>query len=197
MFQFLAITQAGCRRSFPRHLLHRITTLAISTVVVLVAQVIYTQPVNADQASRPNIVLIMADVYGKRPDFVCPMMFFRMQLAIGGCFTCQLNSHCQWTPLRLSMTQLDLRCDTLKHIIDPPTISYIHSRSVPPQDVQRLEIWLQGTIVVDRDQEATFRPRFAYMPSLDVSGKGDKRFLGQDLSEMDVTKGPVVVIFRL
>ena len=64
MFQFLAITQAGCRRSFPRHLLHRITTLAISTVVVLVAQVIYTQPVNADQASRPNIVLIMADDMG-------------------------------------------------------------------------------------------------------------------------------------
>jgi hypothetical protein len=61
MFQFLAITQAGCRRSFPRHLLHRITTLAISAVVVLVAQVIYKQPVNADQASRPNIVLIMAD----------------------------------------------------------------------------------------------------------------------------------------
>ena len=64
MFQFLAITQAGCRRSFPRHLLHKITTLAISTIVVLVAQVIYTQPVNADQASRPNIVLIMADDLG-------------------------------------------------------------------------------------------------------------------------------------
>lgn len=64
MFQFLAITQAGCRRSFPRHLLHRITTLALSAVVVLVTQVIYTQPVNADQASRPNIVLIMADDLG-------------------------------------------------------------------------------------------------------------------------------------
>jgi len=64
MFQFLAITQAGCRRSFPRHLLHRITTLAISAVVVLVAQVIYTQPVNADQASRPNIILILADDMG-------------------------------------------------------------------------------------------------------------------------------------
>ncbi|MEZ5945095.1 MAG: sulfatase-like hydrolase/transferase [Planctomycetaceae bacterium] len=64
MFQFLAITQAGCRRSFPRHLLHRTTTLASSAVAVLVAQVICTQTVNADQASRPNIVLIMADDLG-------------------------------------------------------------------------------------------------------------------------------------
>ena len=64
MFQFLAMTPAGCRRSFPRHLLHRITTLAISAVVVLIAQAIYTQRVNADQASRPNIVLIMADDMG-------------------------------------------------------------------------------------------------------------------------------------
>jgi len=64
MFQFLAKTQAGCRRSFPRHLLHRITTLAISAIAALVAQTIYTQPVNADQASRPNIVLLMADDLG-------------------------------------------------------------------------------------------------------------------------------------
>ncbi len=64
MFQFLAKTQAGCRRSFPRHLLHGITTLAISAVVVLVAQVICTQPVNADQVSRPNIIFIMADDLG-------------------------------------------------------------------------------------------------------------------------------------
>ena len=74
MFLFLAITQAGCRRSFPRHLLHRITTLAISAVVVLVAQVINTQPVNADQAAdqaaRPNIVLIMTDDMGWQ-DLAC------------------------------------------------------------------------------------------------------------------------------
>ena len=61
MFQFLTITQAGCRRSFPRHLLHRITTLTISGVAALIAQVIYTQPVNAKSSDRPNIVLIMAD----------------------------------------------------------------------------------------------------------------------------------------
>jgi arylsulfatase len=64
MFQFLAMTPAGCRRSFLRHLLHRITTLAILAVAALVTQVSYTQPVTADQASRPNIVLIMADDMG-------------------------------------------------------------------------------------------------------------------------------------
>lgn len=64
MFPFLALTPAGCRRTFPRHLLHRITTLAIWAVVVLVAQTMYAQRVNADQASRPNIVLIMADDMG-------------------------------------------------------------------------------------------------------------------------------------
>jgi len=65
MLQLLAVTQAGCRRTFPRHLLHRITTLAISAVVVLVAQVICTEPVVAATASaRPNIVIIMADDMG-------------------------------------------------------------------------------------------------------------------------------------
>ncbi len=64
MFQFLAMTPAGCRRSFLPHSLHRITTLVLSTVAALVAQVIYTQPVSADRASRPNIVLIMADDIG-------------------------------------------------------------------------------------------------------------------------------------
>ena len=64
MFQFLAMTQAGCRRSFPRHLLHRITTLAIMALAALIAQVIYTQPVNAESSDRPNIVLIMADDLG-------------------------------------------------------------------------------------------------------------------------------------
>lgn len=66
MFQFLAKTQAGCRRLFPRHLLHRITTLPILAAVALVAQLIYMQEVNADQLSRPNIVLIMADDLGWR-----------------------------------------------------------------------------------------------------------------------------------
>ena len=50
MFQFLATTRAGCRRSFPRHLLHRITTLAITGVVAVITQMIYTEPVSADQS---------------------------------------------------------------------------------------------------------------------------------------------------
>ena len=64
MLQFLALKRAGCRQSFPRHLLHRMTTLTILGVAALVAQVIFSQPVNADQALRPNIVLIMADDLG-------------------------------------------------------------------------------------------------------------------------------------
>ena len=64
MFRFLTATQAGCRRSFPRHLLHRITTLAIATFAVLIAQVIYSQPVSAKSSDRPNIIYIMADDLG-------------------------------------------------------------------------------------------------------------------------------------
>ena len=64
MFQFLATRSAGCRRTFPPRLLHRIATLTISTIAAFIAQVIYTQPVNADQASRPNIIVIMADDLG-------------------------------------------------------------------------------------------------------------------------------------
>lgn len=66
MFQFLAMTQAGCRRSFPRHLLHRITTQTILVAAVVLPQLIYTQPLPAEQASRPNIVLIMADDHGEQ-----------------------------------------------------------------------------------------------------------------------------------
>jgi arylsulfatase A len=70
MFKFLARTLAdgqgmfGCRRTFLRHLLHRITTLTISTVAVLFAQTIYTKQLKAESTGRPNIVLIMADDMG-------------------------------------------------------------------------------------------------------------------------------------
>ena len=70
MFKFLARTLAdgqetfGCRRTFPRHLLHRITTLIISTAAVLFAQTIYTNQLKAESSGRPNIVLIMADDMG-------------------------------------------------------------------------------------------------------------------------------------
>ena len=70
MFKFLARTLAdgqgmfGCRRTFLRHLLHRITTLTISTVAVLFAQTIYTKQLKAESTGRPNIVIIMADDQG-------------------------------------------------------------------------------------------------------------------------------------
>ncbi len=63
MFLFLAMTPVDCRRSFPRHLLHTLATLAILAAAVI-AQVGHAQLVNADQASRPNIVLILADDMG-------------------------------------------------------------------------------------------------------------------------------------
>ncbi len=64
MFPFVATTPAGYRRSFPHHLRSRTTALAIAAVTALVAQASYTQPVNAEPASRPNIIFIMADDLG-------------------------------------------------------------------------------------------------------------------------------------
>ena len=64
MFPFLAVTKAVCRGPFPRHLQHRITTLAVSVVAALAAYAAYAQPVCAEQASRTNIILIMADDIG-------------------------------------------------------------------------------------------------------------------------------------
>ncbi|MDM4015142.1 sulfatase-like hydrolase/transferase [Roseiconus lacunae] len=64
MIQFLAKTQAGCRRLFPRHLLHRIATLAFIAVVGLSTQTLSFAESKADSATRPNIVLILADDMG-------------------------------------------------------------------------------------------------------------------------------------
>ena len=54
----------GCRRTFPRHLLHRITTLTISTVAVLFSQTIYTKQLKAESTGRPNIIVILTDDQG-------------------------------------------------------------------------------------------------------------------------------------
>jgi len=64
MLQFLATTLAGLRRAFSRHLRRRISKLLISAAAVFVTPAIYLQPVYAEQAARPNILLIMADDLG-------------------------------------------------------------------------------------------------------------------------------------
>jgi arylsulfatase A len=70
MIRFLATTpnagngMARCRRSFPSHLPHGSTTLAIGACVALVAQLAVAQPLAAQTNDRPNIVLVMADDIG-------------------------------------------------------------------------------------------------------------------------------------
>ncbi|MCA9139926.1 MAG: arylsulfatase [Planctomycetales bacterium] len=64
MIQFLATTQAGCRRLFPRHLLHRIATLAFIAVAGLSTQTLSFAESKANSATRPNIVFILADDMG-------------------------------------------------------------------------------------------------------------------------------------
>ncbi|MBV08665.1 alpha/beta fold hydrolase [Rubinisphaera sp.] len=70
MIQFLAkssthqLETLDCRREFPRHLLHRITTLAFVTCAALIAQTLYTTPLIAESNDRPNIVLILVDDQG-------------------------------------------------------------------------------------------------------------------------------------
>jgi arylsulfatase B len=70
MFRFLAKTLAsgqgtsGCRRTFPHHLLHRITTLAVFPVAALFVQTLDKPPLKAESTDRPNIVLILADDMG-------------------------------------------------------------------------------------------------------------------------------------
>ncbi|MBI1311622.1 sulfatase-like hydrolase/transferase [bacterium] len=64
MSSFPARTQAGCRRSFPSRLLHRITTVTFGACLVVILQPLYTQALAAESNPRPNIVLIMADDMG-------------------------------------------------------------------------------------------------------------------------------------
>ncbi len=64
MSQFLATTQAGCRRPFPRHLLHRVAALAAAVIAALVSQLICPLQLSAKSSDRPNIVFIMADDLG-------------------------------------------------------------------------------------------------------------------------------------
>ena len=61
MFQFLAITRAGCRREFLRHWLHRTATLAEIALVAVLLQLVHTQQVSAKSSRPPNIFYILAD----------------------------------------------------------------------------------------------------------------------------------------
>ncbi len=70
MFKFLAKTPTegqgtlSCRRVFPRHLLHRITTFVVPTFAVLISQTLYSTSLKAKSSDRPNIVLIFTDDQG-------------------------------------------------------------------------------------------------------------------------------------
>lgn len=64
MSRRLAGTQVGSRRLFPRHLLHTMTTQAVLIAAAVIPQLSNVQPLVAEQASRPNLVLIMADDMG-------------------------------------------------------------------------------------------------------------------------------------
>ncbi len=66
MIQFLAKSirafgTSGCRRTFPRHLLHSIATLVVPTLAALFVQTLDTPSLNAESGDRPNIVVILAD----------------------------------------------------------------------------------------------------------------------------------------
>ena len=65
MLQFLALTQASCRRTFPSRLRHRFATPAAAVVAAFVLQGIFTQPVHANSKEHPNIIFIMADDLGQ------------------------------------------------------------------------------------------------------------------------------------
>ncbi|NQV27553.1 MAG: sulfatase-like hydrolase/transferase [Rhodopirellula sp.] len=64
MYQCLTATRTGCRREFPRRLLHRLAALTISTLAVAFPQTPDTNAFSAESATRPNVVLIMADDMG-------------------------------------------------------------------------------------------------------------------------------------
>lgn len=64
MFQFPVITITEHCRAFLRRWQHRISLLAISAIMAIVFPGANAKFANADQAPRPNIILIMADDIG-------------------------------------------------------------------------------------------------------------------------------------
>ena len=64
MSQFLARTRIGCHRFISRCLRHTLRTASALALAVAVPQTILPTTVEAADANRPNIVLIMADDMG-------------------------------------------------------------------------------------------------------------------------------------
>lgn len=54
----------GCRRSYPRHLLRRMSALAVGALAALIVQTLLMGAVQAESTDRPNIVFILADDMG-------------------------------------------------------------------------------------------------------------------------------------
>ena len=60
----LLVTQAGGRRTSPRHLILEKTAVALPVAVVVLSQLIHAPEIRGESTERPNIILIMADDLG-------------------------------------------------------------------------------------------------------------------------------------
>jgi hypothetical protein len=62
--RLLVQRQAACRRHFPRHFLHGMTTPAMAIIAAAAWQVICTASLHAGSSERPNLIFILADDMG-------------------------------------------------------------------------------------------------------------------------------------
>lgn len=132
MFQFPAMTPSDRRRFLPRHWLRKATTLAVTAILALVALAIDLPPINADQASRPNVIFIMADDMG----YECvaangggPYRTPRLDaLAAGGLRFTEAHSQPICTPSRVQvMTGLYNSRNYIKFgLLDPKATTFGH-----------------------------------------------------------------------
>jgi hypothetical protein len=61
MFQFRATPRTKCRKRFPRHLLDRLVTAALSALILFITLFSWTCQLDARPSDQPNIVFILAD----------------------------------------------------------------------------------------------------------------------------------------
>ena len=64
MLRFFATTQTGCRRDFPRHLLHRTATFFVVAAITLLMQTLSLPAARAESTSRPNVIFMLTDDLG-------------------------------------------------------------------------------------------------------------------------------------